>query len=83
MEQRNNQKTVLVVEDEALIRMSIVLFLEDAGLHVLEAGNGADALYVFGKTTGIEKLLTDVRIPGAMDGLALVAKVRRDHPLTR
>lgn len=83
MEQRNNQKTVLVVEDEALIRMSTALFLEDAGLQVLEAGNSAEALYVLGANTGIDVLLTDVRMPGVMDGLALVAKVRRDHPLTR
>jgi two-component system, response regulator PdtaR len=77
------QQTVLVVEDEALIRMSTVASLEDAGLRVLEAANSAEALQVLAQHAEISVLVTDVRMPGVMDGLALVSRVHRDHPVVR
>ena len=83
METRDLQQTVLVVEDEAFIRMSTVASLEDAGLRVLEAGNSAEAMYVLSQHDEISVLVTDVRMPGAMSGLALVSRVQRDHPLIR
>jgi CheY-like chemotaxis protein len=83
METHEIQQTVLVVEDEALIRMSTVASLEDAGLRVLEAGNSAEALYVLGQHAEIRVLVTDVHMPGKMDGLALVSQVQRDHPVIR
>ncbi|HWY62331.1 MAG TPA: response regulator [Rhizomicrobium sp.] len=83
MEARENRQTVLVVEDEALIRMSTVALLEDAGLCVLEAANSAEALHILGQHGEISVLVTDVRMPGVMDGLALVSRVQRDHPIIR
>ena len=74
---------VLVVEDEALIRMSAIASLEDAGLCVLEARNSAEALYVLAQHNEISVMVTDVRMPGAMDGLGLVSRVQRDHPIIR
>jgi CheY-like chemotaxis protein len=44
MEPAENQRTILVVEDEALIRLAVVELLKDAGYRVIEAGNSADAL---------------------------------------
>lgn len=76
-------QSVLVVEDEVLIRMSIAAALEDAGFQVLEAGNSAQALEVLAHHDGIGIVVTDVRMPGAMDGLGLVAQLRRDHPAIR
>jgi DNA-binding NtrC family response regulator len=83
METRENRQTILVVEDEALIRMSTVALLEDAGLCVLEAANSAEALRILGQHGEISVLVTDVRMPGTMDGLALVSRVQRDHPVIR
>ena len=77
------QRTILVVEDEALIRMSTVATLEDAGYCVLEAQNSPEALDILSRHAEISILLTDVRMSGAMDGLALVARVRLDHPAIR
>ena len=77
------QRTILVVEDEALIRMSTVATLEDAGYCVLEAQNSPEALVILSQHAEISILLTDVRMSGAMDGLALVAQVRLDHPAIR
>ena len=72
--------TVLVVEDELFIRMSAVGALEDEGFLVLEAKNSADALNVLSRHSETNILMTDVRMPGSMDGLALVARVQIDHP---
>ena len=75
--------TVLVVEDEAVIRMSTAVALKDAGFRVLEARDSAEALELLNLYGDIGILVTDVRMPGAMDGLALVARVRRDYPAIR
>jgi DNA-binding NtrC family response regulator len=83
MESAKSQTTVLIVEDEALIRMSSAATLEDAGFGVLEAGSSAEALQVLLKHQEISILMTDVRLPGEMDGLDLVACVRRNHPAIR
>ena len=67
---------VLLVEDEVLIRMMLGDELRDAGFHVIEAANAAEALSVFNAGARVELLLTDVRMPGAMDGVrrALAAR---------
>ena len=78
-----NPMTILVVEDEVLIRMSTVATLEDAGFWVLEAQNSTEALEVLSRHSEVSILMTDVRMPGHLDGLALVAQVRIDHPAIR
>ena len=84
MSQIETQQSVLVVEDEAFIRMSTVASLEDAGLNVLEAGEQRGSHVIFWpQHAEISVMVTDVRMPGAMDGLALVSRVCRDHPLIR
>ena len=75
--------TILVVEDEPFIRMSAVATLEDAGFWVLEAQNSAEALEILSRHPEISILITDVRMPGIMDGLALVAQVLIDRPAIR
>ena len=74
-------QTVLVVEDEAFIRMSTVATLEDAGFSVLEAHNSADALRVLAGHEDVRIMVTDVRMPGAMDGLGLVARLQQERPM--
>jgi two-component system, response regulator PdtaR len=77
------QRTVLVVEDEFFIRMSAIATLEDAGFFVLGAKNSAEALEILSRHSEIDVLMTDVRMPGLMDGLALIAQVQMDHPAIR
>lgn len=74
---------ILVVEDEPLIRMSAVAILQDAGYWVLEAQNSADALDVLSRHSEISIMVTDVRMPGLMDGLALVTWVQLNNPAIR
>jgi len=77
------RQTILVVEDELFIRMSAVAVLQDEGFLVLQAKNSAEALKVLSRHSETNILMTDVRMPGLMDGLALVAQVQIDHPAIR
>ncbi|RYE54280.1 MAG: response regulator, partial [Hyphomicrobiales bacterium] len=61
---------VLVVEDEALVRIDIADQLSDAGFDVLEAANAAEAIDLLEKNPSIRLVFTDIDMPGSMDGLA-------------
>jgi CheY-like chemotaxis protein len=71
--------TVLVVEDEPLIRMHAVDIIESAGWKALEAANSNEALRVLAASP-VDVLFTDVNMPGDMDGLALAETVHQLHP---
>jgi two-component system, response regulator PdtaR len=73
--------TILLIEDEGLIRMATAAMLEDAGYRVLEAMNADEALATL-DTDGeeIDLVITDVQMPGKIDGLALVALISRKYP---
>ena len=60
--------TVMVVDDEPTIRMLVVEILEEMGHTVLEAGDGAAALRLLGTGAQIDLLITDVGLPGQMNG---------------
>lgn len=67
----NAHITVLVVEDEPLMRMDISDALEDGGFLVLEAANADEAIVILVEHTEIQALFTDIDMPGSMDGLML------------
>lgn len=75
----NGGDTVLLVDDEPLIRMVAVEALEELGYTVLEAGEGATALKLLNADRPIDLLITDVGLPGGMNGrqLADAARVKR------
>jgi CheY-like chemotaxis protein len=72
--------TVLVVEDEALIRMAIADQLQELGFKVLEAANASEAVDMLVANADIQVMFTDVDMPGGMDGLKLAAAVRDRWP---
>jgi DNA-binding NtrC family response regulator len=72
--------TVLVVEDEVLLRMNTVDELTDQGLEVMEASNAKDAIAIFRSGRRFECLFTDVDMPGDVDGLELAALVKDAFP---
>lgn len=73
-------KTVLVVEDEALIRMNVADYLADRGFHILEAANADEAIAVASDGRhAIHAVFTDVRMPGSMDGFSLAAWFRENR----
>ena len=63
--------TILVVEDEVMLRMVAVETLRDAGYNVLEAGDGDAALDILKTNENVELLISDVKMPG-MNGYQLV-----------
>lgn len=71
---------VLVVDDETLIRMGIVGELEDEGFTVFEAASADDAIALLQQQPSINLLLTDIDMPGSMDGLKLAVAVRSRWP---
>ena len=78
MLQRSHSLTVLLVEDEALIRMHCADMLQDAGHVVIEAASAEEALGLL-QSASIDVLLTDVNLPG-MSGPELSQEARRLKP---
>jgi CheY-like chemotaxis protein len=68
------------VEDEPLIRMGTVYLIEDAGFDVYEAGSADAAIALLQLHKEIRLILTDVDMPGSMDGLKLAHYVRGRWP---
>lgn len=71
---------ILVVEDEPLVRMDIADHLSDRGFEVFEAGNADEAIALLENNLGIRLVITDIDMPGSMDGLKLAAAVRDRWP---
>jgi CheY-like chemotaxis protein len=71
---------VLVVEDEMLLRMRAVDMVEDAGYTSVEAADADEAVAILESRSDIALMLTDVQMPGSMDGLKLAHAVRERWP---
>jgi len=71
---------ILIVEDEALVRLSAVDMLEDAGFRMIEAGSGDEALELLTADSDVQLLFTDVNMPGIIDGLVLARQVHDRWP---
>jgi two-component system, response regulator PdtaR len=81
-EKFSDAPTVLVVEDEALIRLGIVDVFDDAGFIVLAAKDAAEAVVLLqaARARRIDVLFSDVNMPGVMDGLLLALHAREHWP---
>ncbi|WP_136634282.1 response regulator [Pseudooceanicola onchidii] len=67
---------ILLVEDDAIIRMDLALCLSDLGHSVREAADADKAVALITDGMNFDLLVTDIDMPGSMDGLALAAYVR-------
>lgn len=72
--------TVLVVDDEVGLLEVTVTYLEEHGYRVLDAVDGPSALEICAEEERIDLLLTDVVMPGYMNGVELARAVRGRHP---
>jgi PAS domain S-box-containing protein len=72
-------ETVLVIDDEESVRTLVVEVLREAGYRALEAADGPSGLAVLESATRVDLLVTDVGLPGGMNGrqVADAARVRR------
>ena len=73
-------ETVLVVDDDPTVRMLIAEVLEEAGYTILEAEDGAVALRVLQSPVRVDLLVTDVGLPGGMNGRQVADAARTIHP---
>jgi DNA-binding NtrC family response regulator len=73
------EETILVVEDDILVRMPIAHYLRECGYKVIEAANADEATTVLlHRETRIDIVFSDIEMPGSIDGFGL-AKWIRDH----
>jgi PAS domain S-box-containing protein len=73
-------QTVLVVDDEPTVRMLVTEILEDLGYRAIEAADGASGLQVLQSDTRIDLLVTDVGLPGGMNGRQMADAARMVRP---
>ena len=71
---------ILLVEDEGLIRMIAADMLRAGGFDVVEAWDSTEAARVLDGLTGFDVLLTDIRMPGPVDGIDIAVIARRRNP---
>lgn len=71
---------VLVVEDDGLIRMDLADMLSDMGLTVIEAASADQALKALERVPAIAALVTDIDMPGSMNGIELAHHIATRHP---
>jgi len=77
----NLQETILLVEDEVLVRMPIAQYLRDCGYKVIEAVNADEAITVLlHKETVVDLVFSDIEMPGAVDGFGLAKWIREHRP---
>jgi CheY-like chemotaxis protein len=80
MQESKSPFAVLVVEDQALIRMGAAAVIQDAGYEVYEASDADEAICMLELHEEIRILFTDVGMPGSMDGMKLAHYVRGRWP---
>jgi DNA-binding NtrC family response regulator len=80
-QKREVQETILVVEDDVLVRMPIAQYLRDCGYKVIEAFNADEAMQVLlHRETVVHVVFSDIEMPGAIDGFGLAKWIRERRP---
>lgn len=72
--------TVVIVEDEWLVRMELATAFEDEGYAVLESASADDALTLLRAASRIDLLVTDIRLGGPVTGWDIAIEARRRDP---
>jgi CheY-like chemotaxis protein len=78
-----NPATILLVEDEVLQRVLVGDELRQHGYNVVEAANADEALSILRSNVRVDVLLTDIHMPGTMDGVGLASHVRIEYPFVK
>ena len=73
-------ETVLVIDDEATVRMLVTDVLDELGYHTIEAGDGPAGLRIVNSSERIDLLITDVGLPGGMNGRQVADAARSRRP---
>src|SRR5450631_3352329 len=77
---KRSPHAILIVEDDQLLKFLTVEMVQGAGFLALEAGNADEAVAILESRSDVALLLTDINMPGSMDGLKLAHAVRGRWP---
>tara|TARA_Y100000815_G_C13217909_1_gene453162 strand:- start:533 stop:976 length:444 start_codon:yes stop_codon:yes gene_type:complete len=77
---RGAGETILLVEDETDLLEVMSQMLEDLGYQVIEASSGVAAMALIAQGLRFDILISDVVMPGGIDGIELARKVHEQHP---
>jgi two-component system, response regulator PdtaR len=80
MQSVKRRPRILFVDDEVLLRLDATDFLEEAGFQVFVAEDAGAALCLLRGSMTIDGVITDVQMPGLMDGLGLSAAIKGEWP---
>jgi CheY-like chemotaxis protein len=83
MNEQKAKTVILVVDDEPLLRMDLEDSLYVTGYQVVGAGNADEAIAVLSQRNDIGLVVTDIHMPGSMDGLGLLRTIRDRWPPVR
>jgi CheY-like chemotaxis protein len=72
--------SILLVEDEVLVRIAIAESLREAGYVVVETANADEAIQAFRATHAITLVISDIQMAGSMDGVSLARLIRSNRP---
>ena len=76
-----NSRTVLVLDDDVLVRMPVVQFLRDCNYRVVEAASTDEAIVILQKTNiPVDVVLSEIDIPGSMNGFGFAQWARSVRP---
>jgi two-component system, response regulator PdtaR len=82
--QPETSDTILLVEDEVLVRMMVADQLREAGYQVLGASNADEALDLLRlSAVNVPVVISDIHMPGSLDGAGLARAIRTERPLTK
>jgi PAS domain S-box-containing protein len=76
----SDDQLIVVVEDDGALRKLQIRMLNSLGYRTLDAGDGRSALHLLGRVDSVDLLLTDIVLPGGMNGPALAEAARRLKP---
>ncbi len=76
----NEQRVVLIVEDDIFVRISAEHIVEEAGFRAISAPDADEAIRILEARNDIRAVFTDIQMPGSIDGLRLARVVRSRWP---
>jgi two-component system, response regulator PdtaR len=79
-EKEPGRPTILLVEDDIIIRSPLAEYLQSVGFITVEAANAGEAITLFAARVPIDLVFSDIRMPGPMDGLGLAQWIRQHQP---
>lgn len=77
-----SSSTILIVEDEAIIRFELIDLFEEEGYRVFGAADADEAIAILDEHGEVRVVLTDIEMPGSMNGLKLAHYIRDRFPPT-